>query len=214
MHTPARKNVDTMRGNESSVEQAKVKILDVQVLADDWHVLRKTTFEYRRNDGTTTIEHRETYDRGNGAAILLYDAARRCVLLVRQFRYPVFVNGHPNGMLLEVPAGLLDHDDPETAIRREATEETGVQLTSITHVFTSFMSPGSVTESLHFYAAPYTTADRTDKGGGIAAEGEDLEVIEIPFDEAYAGIWNGTITDAKTIMLLQWAILRGPFHQG
>jgi nudix-type nucleoside diphosphatase (YffH/AdpP family) len=158
-------------------------------------------------------EQRETYDRGNGATLLPYDPERRTVLLTRQFRYPVYVNGHPDGMLLEAAAGLLDDDSPEDAVRREVEEELGITVGEVEHVFDVFMSPGSVTERLHFYAAPYRPADRTGAGGGLEEEGEDIEVVELPFDEALTMIDDGRIADAKTIMLLQWAALRGPFGQ-
>ena len=158
-------------------------------------------------------EQRETYDLGNGATLLPYDVGRRTVLLSRQFRYPVYVNGHPDGLLLEAAAGLLDDDAPEVAIRREAEEELGITLGEVQHVFDVFMSPGSVTERLHFFAAPYSPADRTSAGGGLEEEGEDTEVVELPFDEALDMIDDGRIADAKTIMLLQWAALRGPFSR-
>lgn len=189
-----------------------VVVRDVEVVATAWHVLRRTTFDYRHADGSWTTENRETYDRGNGATILLYDPDRRTVLLTRQFRFPVYVNGHPDGMFLETAAGLLDDDDPATAIRREAAEELGVEVGELQHVFDVWMSPGSVTEQLHFYAAPYTAASRTGQGGGVAEEGEDIEVVELPFDEALASIGARGIADAKTIMLLQWAALHGPFR--
>ncbi|WP_232323443.1 NUDIX domain-containing protein [Catenuloplanes japonicus] len=184
-----------------------VVVRDVELLATAWHVLRRTTFDYRHADGRWTREQRETYDRGNGATILPYDLERGTVLLVRQFRYPVYVNGHPDGMLLETAAGLLDDDAPEAAIRREAAEELGVTLGELTHVFDVFMSPGSVTERLHFYAAPYTPGSRTTAGGGLAEEGEDIAVVELPFADALAMIHDGRIADAKTVMLLQWAAL-------
>ena len=188
-----------------------VVVRDVEVLATSWHVLRRTTLDRRRPDGTWTTEQRETYDRGNGATLLLYDAARRTVLLSRQFRFPVYVNGHPDGMLLEAAAGLLDDESPEDAVRREVEEELGVTVGAVEHVFDVWMSPGSVTEQLYFYAAPYTPADRTGERGGVADEGEDIEVVELDFDRALDMIEDGRIADAKTIMLLQWAALRGPF---
>ena len=189
-----------------------VVVTDVELLAGAWHVLRRTTLERRRGDGEWVTEQRETYDRGNGATMLLYDAGRRTVLLTRQFRYPVYVNGHPDGLLIEAAAGLLDDDTPEVAVRREVEEELGVVVGEVQHVFDVFMSPGSVTERLHFFAAPYRPADRTTAGGGLAEEGEDIEVVELPFDEALAMVDDGRIADAKTIMLLQWAALRGPFR--
>ena len=188
-----------------------VVVRDVELTSSGWHVLRRTTFDYRRRDGTWTSEQRETYDRGDGAAILLYEPVRRTVLLTRQFRYPAYVNDHPDGMLIEAAAGLLDADDPEAAIRRETAEELGVRVGVLTRVFTAYMSPGSVTEKLHFYAAPYTAADRTSAGGGLADDGEDIEVVEIDFTEALAMIGDGRIADGKTIMLLQWAALHDPF---
>jgi nudix-type nucleoside diphosphatase (YffH/AdpP family) len=189
-----------------------VVVRDVEVLASAWHVLRRTTFDFRHRDGRWTTEQRETYDRGDGATILLYDVARRTVLLTRQFRYPAYVNGHPDGMLVETAAGLLDGDDPASAIRRETAEELGVTVGDLEHVFGVWMSPGSVTERLHFYAAPYTADDRTGPGGGLADEGEDIEAVELDFDEALRHIADGRIADAKTIMLLQWAALHGPFR--
>jgi nudix-type nucleoside diphosphatase (YffH/AdpP family) len=189
----------------------RVRVVDVELVGSGWHVLRRTTLDYQHADGTVTREQRETYDRGNGATILLYDTDRRTVLLTRQFRYPVYVNGHPDGMLIETAAGLLDDDSPEDAIRREAAEETGVEVGELRHVFDVYMSPGSVTERLHFYAARYSPASRSGDGGGLAAEGEDIDVLEIPFEEALDMVVDGRIADAKTIMLLQWAALRGPF---
>jgi nudix-type nucleoside diphosphatase (YffH/AdpP family) len=193
------------------VRNERVRIQNVELLAAGWHILRRTTFEFQHSDGHWSIENRETYDRGNGATILLYDPTRSMVLLTRQFRYPVYVNGHPDGMLIETAAGLLDEDDPDTAIRREAQEEVGVVVGELQHVFDVYMSPGSVTESIHFYAAPYSPADRTAAGGGLADDGEDIEILELDFHDALGRIRTGEIADAKTIMLLQWAALDGPF---
>src|SRR4051812_28079949 len=189
-----------------------VVVTDVELLASGWHVLRRTTLRRRRPGGRWTTEQRETYDRGNGATLLLYDVDRRTVLLSRQFRFPVYVNGHPDGMLLETAAGLLDDDSPEDAVRREVEEELGVTVGEVQHVFDVFMSPGSVTERLHFFAAPYSPADRTSDRGGLAEEGEDIEIVELEFDLALDMIDDGRIADAKTVMLLYWAALRGPFR--
>jgi len=189
-----------------------VVVRDVELLASGWHVLRRTTLERRRPDGSWTTEQRETYDRGNGATLLLYDVGRRTVLLSRQFRFPVYVNGHPDGLLLETAAGLLDDESPEDAVRREVEEELGVTVGAVEHVFDVWMSPGSVTERLHFFAAPYDAADRTGDRGGLADEGEDIEVVELGFDAALDMIDDGRIADAKTVMLLYWAALRGPFR--
>ena len=189
---------------------ANVVVRDVTLLSANWYVLRSTTFDYRHRSGRWSTERRETYDRGDGANILLYDPENERVILTRQFRFPAYVNGHPDGNLLETAAGLLDDDAPEEAIRREAIEETGHEVGAVEHVFDVFMSPGSVTEKLHFYAAPYSSATRAGDGGGLADEGEDIEVVELPFREAIAAIGTD-IVDAKTIMLLQWAALSGPF---
>ena len=188
-----------------------VRVTDVELLAAGWHVLRRTTLEYRTRSGEWETQQRETYDRGNGATILLYDAERRTVLLTRQFRYPVYVNDHPDGMLIETAAGLLDDDDPATAIRRETAEETGVDVGELEHVWDVYMSPGSVTERIHFFAAPYDAASRRGDHGGLADEGEHIELLEAGIDEALAMVRDGRIQDAKTIMLLQWAVLDGPF---
>ena len=188
-----------------------VVVRDVELVSHGWHVLRRTTFDYRRGDGRWETQQRETYDRGNGATILLFDPDRRTVLLTRQFRYPAYVNGHPDGRLIEAAAGLLDDDDPETAIRREASEELGVDVGPLRHVYDAYMSPGSVTERLHFYAAPYTPADRTGHGGGLVSDGEDIEVLELSIEDALAMVRDGRIADGKTILLLQWAVLDGPF---
>lgn len=188
----------------------RVRIRDVELLSSDWYILRKTTFDYRHSDGHWSREQRETYDRGDGATILLYDQRRRTVLLTRQFRLPAYVNGHPDGMLLETAAGLLDGDDAETAIRREAAEETGHEIGEVERVFAIFMSPGSVTERLHCFAAPYGAAPEAQVHG-VAAEGEDITTVELPFTKALSMIRTGEIADAKTVMLLQWAALEGPF---
>jgi nudix-type nucleoside diphosphatase (YffH/AdpP family) len=186
-----------------------VSIEKVEVTSDGWHVLRRTTFAYRRRDGSIETQQRETYDRGNGATLLLIDPARGTVLLTRQFRYPAYVNQHPDGMLIEAAAGLLDDDTPEVAIRREASEELGVRVGELRHVFDLYMSPGSVTERVHFYVAEYDPTDRVDAGGGVAAEGEDIEVLEVDAAEALAMVADGRIVDGKTVILLQWAALAG-----
>ncbi|MCC5578815.1 NUDIX domain-containing protein [Microtetraspora sp. AC03309] len=189
----------------------RVRIREVEVLSCDWYILRKTTFDYQHTDGHWSREQRETYDRGDGATILLYNTERQTVLLTRQFRLPAYVNGHPDGMLIETAAGLLDGDSPQEAIRREAAEETGHDIGTPEHVFDAYMSPGSVTERLHFYAAPYD-APAPAPAHGLAAEGEDITTMELPFTQALTMIRSGAVTDAKTIMLLQWAALHGPFR--
>jgi nudix-type nucleoside diphosphatase (YffH/AdpP family) len=190
-----------------------VVVRDVELTSAGWHVLRRTTFDLRRRDGRWVTQQRETYDRGNGAVLLLHDVDRGTVLLTRQFRYPAYVNGHPDGLLIEAAAGLLDGDQPEEAIRREAAEELGVTVGALDHVVDLYMSPGSVTERLHFYAGSYTTADRTGPGGGLEEDGEDIEVLELDFEEALAMTTDGRICDGKTVLLLQWAALHGPFRR-
>jgi nudix-type nucleoside diphosphatase (YffH/AdpP family) len=187
---------------ERTALQDRIRIKSVEILSDDWARLTKTTFDYRRNDGSWETQIRQTYDRGNGAVILPFDRERSTVLLVRQFRYPAFVTGHREP-LVEACAGLLDNHDPETAIRKEAEEELGYHLRDVRRLYTPYMSPGSVTERLTFFIADYTPADRISDGGGAADEGEDIEVLEITLDEAMAQIRDGTIIDAKTIMLIQ-----------
>jgi nudix-type nucleoside diphosphatase (YffH/AdpP family) len=191
------------------VGNERLRILEERVLADDWFLLRKTTFEMTRRDGRTQVVSRETYDRGNGAVLLLFNARRGTVILTRQFRFPAYVNGSADGLLIEACAGLLDGADAESAIRREAAEETGYAVTAPRKVFEAWMSPGSVTEKLHFFVAAYEDADRRDAGGGDAAEGEDIEVLELPLARALAMIASGEIADGKTIMLLQHAALTG-----
>jgi nudix-type nucleoside diphosphatase (YffH/AdpP family) len=187
----------------------RVRIVDVQLLSDDWYVLKKTTFDYRRADGDWQRQSRETYDRGNGATLLLYDPRQRTVVLTRQFRFPAFVNGH-DGMLIEAPGGLLEEASPEERIRAEVEEETGYRVHAVRKVFEAFMSPGSVTEKLYFFVAEYDADSRVGRGGGVVDEGEDIEVLELPFDEALAMIARGEIMDGKTIMLLQYAALHLP----
>jgi nudix-type nucleoside diphosphatase (YffH/AdpP family) len=182
--------------------QDRIRIKSVEILSDDWAKLTKTTFDYRRNDGSWETQIRQTYDRGDGAVILPFDRERSTVLLVRQFRYPAFVTGHPEP-LIEACAGLLDDHDPETAIRKEAEEELGCRLRDVRRLYTPYMSPGSVTERLSFFTAEYRPADRISDGGGAADEGEDIEVLEIMLDEALAQVRDGRIIDAKTIVLIQ-----------
>ena len=184
-----------------------VQVEKSEVLADDWYVLKKTTFNYRRVDGGWQKLTRETYDRGNGATLLLYNQQQGTVVLTRQFRYPTFVNGNASGRLIETAAGLLDQAQPAMRIRQEVEEETGFRVQNVEPVFESYMSPGSVTERLFFFVASYEASDRVSSGGGIYAEGEDIEVLELKFEEAMNMVRNGEICDGKTIMLLQYAAL-------
>jgi nudix-type nucleoside diphosphatase (YffH/AdpP family) len=198
-----------MSGAENSLDSDRVRIIEQRLLSDDWYVLKKTTFDYRCRDGHWQRQSRETYDRGNGAVLLLFNADRDTVVLTRQFRFPAYVNGCPDGLLIEACAGLLDGEDPHTCIRREAQEETGFVVRAPRKIFEAYMSPGSVTEKLHFFIAEYEPQDRVSEGGGDAAEGEDIEVIEVALTSALRMIANGAIQDGKTIMLLQYAALTG-----
>ena len=185
----------------------RIRVKDVRLLSDNHYTLKTTTFEWRRDDGTWQTQHRETYDRGNGATLLPYNLAQRTVMLVRQFRYPAYVNGYDD-LLIEAAAGLLDDASPEERIRIEAEEEIGYRLHDVRRVFEAFMSPGAVTEKLYFFVAEYEPSMKIGSGGGIADEGEEIEVLEISIDEALAMITDGRIVDAKTIMLLQHAALK------
>ncbi len=184
----------------------RVRILEETVLSEDWSVLKKTRLKFRRSDGAWQEQWRETYDRGNGATILLYNLERRTVVLTRQFRYPAFVNGYDD-LLIETPAGLLDQAEPEARIRAETEEETGFRVGDVRLIFEAFMSPGSVTEKLYFFVAPYEATARVSAGGGNAAEGEDIGVVECGIDDALRRIASGDIRDGKTILLLQYAAL-------
>jgi nudix-type nucleoside diphosphatase (YffH/AdpP family) len=184
----------------------RIRVKSVRVLSDNHYTLKTTTFEWRRRDGKWQTQHRETYDRGNGATLLPYNLAQRSVVLVRQFRYPAYVNGCDD-LLIETAAGLLDDESPEVRIRTEAEEETGYRLGDIRKIFEAFMSPGSVTEKLHFFVAEYEPKMKIGSGGGIASEGEEIEVLELSIDRALVMIGDGRIADAKTIMLLQYAAL-------
>ncbi|MEJ7766525.1 MAG: GDP-mannose pyrophosphatase NudK [Chitinophagaceae bacterium] len=188
---------------------AKVKILQTDVLSNNWYILRKVTYEYQKANGEWQTQTREAYDRGNGATILLYNTQNKTVILTRQFRLPTFLNGNATGMLVESCAGLLDKDNPEDCIMRETEEETGYKVTDVRKIFEAYMSPGSVTEILYFFVAEYSTNMKVDSGGGIAQEQEEIEVLEIPFNSAMQMLDSGEIKDAKTIMLLQYAKLQG-----
>ena len=187
--------------------KSAVNILSNDILSDNWYVLRKITYEITKPDGSTAVQTREAYDRGNGATILLYNTELKTVILTRQFRMPTFINGNAGGMMIEACAGLLDKDNPEDCIRRETEEETGYKITDVRKIFEAYMSPGSVTEILHFFVAAYTPSMKTSAGGGLADEQENIEVLELPFSTAIDMIAKGSIKDAKTILLLQYAQL-------
>jgi GDP-mannose pyrophosphatase NudK len=182
----------------------QIRIVKEELLSDNWYSLKKYTYEILKDDGSTQQQTREVYDRGNGAAILLYNKEFKSVILTRQFRLPSFVNGNDKGLLIEACAGLLDQDNPEVAIKRETEEETGYRIQSVQKIFEAYMSPGSVTEILYFFIAEYTPSMKVHEGGGIEHEQEDIEVMEMKFDQAFSMIGSGEIRDAKTILLLQY----------
>ncbi|ROI05535.1 MULTISPECIES: GDP-mannose pyrophosphatase NudK [unclassified Chryseobacterium] len=191
------------------MQNPDITILKTEILSDNWYTLNKVTYSILKKDGTTETQSREAYDRGNGAAILLYNKASGTVILTRQFRLPTYINGNTSGMLIEACAGLLDHDNPEDCIKRETEEETGYKVSKVKKIFEAYMSPGSVTEILHFFIAEYSHDMKTTEGGGLEEEGENIEVLELPFEAALGMIDNGEIHDAKTIMLLQHLRIKG-----
>ncbi len=186
-----------------------IKNIKKILLSDNWATLHKVTFDYQNSKGNWEPQVREVYDRGNGAAVLLYNKELGTVILTEQFRMPTYFNGNPSGMLIEVCAGLLDDYDPETAIKKEIEEETGYYLSEVEKVMDLYMSPGSVTETVHLFIASYTAKDKVSKGGGLAAEQEDIVVHEYAFAKAYKMIQTGEIKDAKTVILLQYLKLQG-----
>jgi GDP-mannose pyrophosphatase NudK len=183
----------------------KYKIQKTELLSNNWYTLNKVTVDYQKKDNTWDTQVREVYDRGNGAAILLYNKIKGTIILTRQFRLPTYLNGNKSGLLTEVCAGLLDEDNPEACIIREAEEETGYRLGTVKKIFEAYMSPGAVTEILHYFIGEYNSSMKVSSGGGLEQEHEEIEVIEIPFNQAYSMIESGEMKDAKTIMLLQYA---------
>ena len=183
---------------------ANIKITESKILSDNWYILRKITYEYLKKDGTTMTQSREAYDRGNGATILLYNTEQKTVILTRQFRLPTFINGNETGLMIEACAGLLDKDNAEDCIRRETEEETGYKITDVRKIFEAYMSPGSVTEILHFFIAEYAKEMKVSEGGGLDHEEENIEVLELDISEAMRMVASGEVKDAKTIMLLQY----------
>ncbi|SKB63569.1 GDP-mannose pyrophosphatase NudK [Daejeonella lutea] len=186
-----------------------ISIKSKELLSNNWYKLYKVTYDIKQKNGETLSHTREAYDRGNGATILLYNRESKTVILTRQFRLPTFLNGNQSGMLIETCAGLLDKDNPEDCIRKETQEETGYKISAVKKVFESYMSPGSVTEILYFFIAEYDKGMKVSDGGGLEHEQENIEVLEMGFDKAYAMVGSGEIKDAKTIMLLQYGKIEG-----
>ena len=191
------------------MKDPKITIEKTELLSDNWYLLNKVTYNYQEENKSVETHIREVYDRGNGAAILLYNSSQKTVILTRQFRLPSYLNGNKTGMMIEVCAGLLDKDHPEQCIIRETEEETGYRVSKVQKVFETYMSPGAVTEILYLFVGEYDETMKVHEGGGLDAEQEHIEVMELPFDEAYAMIATGEIKDAKTVMLLQYAKING-----
>lgn len=181
----------------------RFKNIEKKLLSDNWATLHKVTFDYQNSQGSWEPQVREVYDRGNGAAVLLYNDKKKTVVLTKQLRMPTYFNGNEDGMLIEVCAGLLDDHDPETAIKKEIEEETGYRLSKVEQVLELYMSPGSVTETIHLFIARYSSNEKVSDGGGASDESEDIEVLEYAFAKAYDMIRTGEIKDAKTVILLQ-----------
>ncbi|AYN29389.1 MULTISPECIES: GDP-mannose pyrophosphatase NudK [Buttiauxella] len=185
----------------------KIEVIKDKILSDNYFILRNITYDLYRNDSEAIRHKREVYDRGNGATMMLYNRDKKTVVLTRQFRVATWVNGNPDGMLIETCAGLLDADEPEVCARKEAIEETGYEVGDVEKLFELYMSPGGVTELIHFYMAEYSDAQRENAGGGI--DDEDIDVLEIPFQQAMEMVATGEIRDGKTVILLQQLKLRG-----
>ena len=184
---------------------SKVRNIRTELLSDNWYTLNKITFEYLGNNGKWQTQKRESYDRGNGAAILLYNQEKNTIILTRQFRMPSYLNGHKDGMSIEVCAGLLDGDEPEVCIKKEAEEEVGYRVSNVHRVLQAYMSPGAVTEIVFMFIAEYSDQMKVSEGGGLAEEHENIEVLEISFQEALTMVETGEILDANTILLVQYA---------
>lgn len=194
------------------MKKGNIRNIQKEMLSDNWYHLYKYTYEYQREDGHWESQAREVYDRGNGAAILLYNRRKRTVILTRQFRMPTYVNGNNDGMMIEVCAGLLDGDHPEACIKKEVAEETGYAIGEVKKVFECYMSPGSVSEILHYFIGAYEERMKVGDGGGAADETEHIEVLEFPFETALSMVGSGEIRDAKTMLLLQYAEIHGLFN--
>ena len=179
-----------------------INIIKDKILSENWFLLRNMTYELTRSDGSVVRHRREVYDRGNGATILLYNRHKQTVVLVRQFRIATWINGNEDGMLIETCAGLLDSDEPEECVRKEAIEETVFGVGEVRKLFELFMSPGGVTELIYFFIAEYNDTQRANDGGGV--DDEDIEVLELPYHRALEMMANGEIRDGKAVILLQY----------
>lgn len=182
-----------------------IKNIHSELLSKQYYTLNKITFDYLMSNGNWVTQIRECYDRGDGAGILLYNKEKQTVILTKQFRMPTYMNDNPDGLLIEICAGMLDKDNPEACIIRETEEEVGYRLKTVTKVFEAYSSPGVMTEKMHFFIGEYTDNMKVSDGGGLESENEDIEVLELPFKETITMLNNGEIHDARTIILLQYA---------
>ncbi|MDG2150769.1 MAG: NUDIX domain-containing protein [Polaribacter sp.] len=187
------------------MKKAPIKNIKKTLLSDNYYTLYKLNFDYQMPDETWVHQMREVYERGHGAGVLLYNTTKKTVILVKQFRMPSFLNDKKDGFLIEIPAGILDEDNPEQCILRETEEETGIRLKSVKKIYEGYSSPGVLTEKMHFFTGEYTDDMKVSMGGGLASESEDIEVLEVPFKEAIDMLENGNIIDTRTIVLLQYA---------
>lgn len=197
-------NFDTFEINRKiRILKDRIRIKETKVLSSRWGLLNELNFDYKTREGIWENQTRESYDTGDGATVLLYNKQTSKIILTRQFRLPTFLNGNPGGFLVEACAGLLEGDTPEDCVIKEAKEETGYQISNPTQIFKAYMSPGSMTELMHFFIAEYSREMKVNAGGGHDEESEDIEVLEMEFDVAWKMLTQGKIQDAKTIMLMQ-----------
>lgn len=189
--------------------EEKVKIRKTDILSAKWGILNEIHFKLKSSKGEWLDLKRESYDTGDGAAVLLYDPESKKVILTKQFRLPTYLNGNPGGMLTEVCAGLLDQDTPDACVIKEAEEETGYRISNPVKVFEAYMSPGSATEIMHLYIAEYNEKMKVSEGGGLDKEQEDIQVLKMDFSRAWEMVQNAEIKDAKTIILMQHLKLQG-----
>lgn len=182
----------------------RFKNIQIETLSKQWATLEKVTFDYQMADGRWVEQKRESYNRGDGAVILLFNKKKKTVILTKQFRMPTYFNGNEDGFMIEACAGMLDKDHPEECIIREVEEETGYRIPKAEKVFELFSTPGAVTEKLYYYIGEYEDNMKVSSGGGLDEENEDIEVLELSFQKALDMMFSGEIEDAKTVILLQY----------
>ena len=188
-----------------------ITIRNKQTLSDEKYPLTKVSFSREKEKGGTQEKDTLVYDPGDAVTILLYNKGLKTVLLTKQFRMPTYLNGNPTGMVLETCAGKIERESPEEAIKREVEEELGYRTGEVQKLFQVYMSPGIMTEIVHFYTAPYEAADKVSEGGGLEEEQEDVQTVELDFDQALSMMHDGRIQDAKTVLLLLYAQVQGYF---